>query len=321
MKGIRNLKPILHFVVIFLIFGFDIGCKKGIVEGLYSLVSISNDDNLFCYVNLKRNIPSIYVVNRNGEKIHEIECPKERMPGSPVFSPDGKKILFLGNLKDSENPQSSIFLMDLDGKNLVQTTKEKENILEACFSPDGKKIYFLSSNFFGHYSPIVSSRAHDVDVYSIDFDGSNRKKLTDLKAYGLSDLCVSGDGKNLFFIEIGEVNELVSLPLDKTSSPTTLVSDIWDSSVSPDGKTIVYTKAKNELGGFKYDLYSKNRETSKIKQLTDLKTMVFAPRFFHRRPYVLFVEHKNWPDSQTPLYHLMEVNLNGSDLKDISLPN
>ena len=72
------------------------------------------------------------------------------------WSPDGSKIVFLGN---SEN----IYVMDADGSNVTQLTDNFSYNEEPSWSPDGSKIAFVSSE----------------NIYVMDADGSNQKRLTD----------------------------------------------------------------------------------------------------------------------------------------------
>ncbi len=294
-------------------------------DGIASAASISRDDSLICYVNAKGKTKSIYVIDGTGAKVKEIPISNDVNLINPVFSPDGKQILYLAQTGDSDTPKSSIWLVDIDGNHPKCLTPGKENISQAVFSPDGKRIYFLNAGSYGHYSPIAQSHPHDFDVYSIDITGGDPKPLTHLKAYELSDLAISNDGANLFFVKMGEDNTLLALPLASQTGPTPLLSDCWDAMVSTDAKEIAFTQMRFGLGGSNYDLHVKsfdlkNLNFSEPKQVTFFKKMIFGIRFFNLRPYILFVEQINWPETNWPQCRLMEVNLDGSDLKEINLP-
>lgn len=316
-------RVMIYKAALLVILAAGTGCFTKSPEGIVSPASISPDDSLICYVNAKGGTNSIYIVNRTGAKVGEINVSDGQVPFDPIFSPDGKKILYLSENQKAEKPQSAVYWVDVDGQNSKCLIPEKDNITEAVFSPDGKTLYFLSAGFYGHYSPIVGSRPHDFDLYSTDVTGGNPKQWTHLKAYGMHDLEVSGDGKSLFFIEDAEKNNLLALSLNGEGEPVTIISDIWDSQVAPDVKSLTFTQIKQGVGGFKYDLYFRNLQSSantEVKQLTFLNSMVFGIRYFHQRPYVLFLQQTNWPNTSSREYQLKEMNLDGSDLKQIILP-
>jgi dipeptidyl aminopeptidase/acylaminoacyl peptidase len=295
------------------------------IDGITSSASISRDDSLICYVNAKGKTKSIYVIDGAGTKVKEIPISNDATPFNPVFSPDSQQILYLAQTEDSDTPQSALWLVDIDGGNPRCLTPGKQNITEAVFSPDGKRIYFLNAGSYGHYSPIAQSHPHDFDIYSIDITGNDPKQLTDLKAYGLSDLVISNDGANLFFVKMGEDNTLYALPLASQTGPVPLLSDCWDAMVSPDSKEIAFTQMRFAAGGSNFDLHAKSFDFDKLtfsepRQITFFQNRVFGIRFFNRRPSVLFVEQTNWPETSWPQCRLMEVNLDGSDLKQINLP-
>ena len=58
----------------------------------------------------------------------------------PAPSPDGKKLVFISMLSGKEQ----LFTMDIDGKNIVQLTRDDADHEDPAWSPDGKKIAFVS---------------------------------------------------------------------------------------------------------------------------------------------------------------------------------
>jgi hypothetical protein len=108
-----------------------------------------------------------------------------------VFSRDGEKALFIDGSEDVKN----IFIMNIDGSEKKQLTHSSEKSLVAVtdgygtkrlrmksnsfpsFSPDGKQVIFVR-----HTSKIKyrsgSSNLYDCDIYEVDIDTGNEKKLT-----------------------------------------------------------------------------------------------------------------------------------------------
>jgi PKD repeat protein len=75
----------------------------------------------------------------------------------PMFSPDGKKIIYVSNRAGSED----IWIMDADGKNKVQLTSGLSTDSFPVWSPDGKKIAFWSD------------RDGERGIYTLDLENGN----------------------------------------------------------------------------------------------------------------------------------------------------
>ncbi len=63
---------------------------------------------------------------------------------APVFTPDGKKILFASNKHNCDGRRFELFLMNADGSGVEQVTEFGGFVSFAEFSPDGKKVVFSS---------------------------------------------------------------------------------------------------------------------------------------------------------------------------------
>jgi TolB protein len=82
---------------------------------------------------------------------------------SPTFSPDGRQIAFVSDLNGAQD----IYVMDVDGDNIVQVTDDPQLNLWPAWSPDGSRLLF------------VSERDGNLDIYTINVDGSGQERLTD----------------------------------------------------------------------------------------------------------------------------------------------
>src|SRR5262249_34343992 len=60
--------------------------------------------------------------------------------GEGYFSPDGKKIIFQAEEKDTGNPFYQIFAMDLETKKLTRVSPGVGRTTCGYFRPDGKKV-------------------------------------------------------------------------------------------------------------------------------------------------------------------------------------
>ena len=106
-------------------------------------------------------ITEIFSMNIEGGDVKQI-TRKEGKSYMPYISPNGKKILFWADYEGN----SDIYVVDVNGENLIQLTDAPEFDNWANWSPDGKKIAF------------TSQRSGWLDIYVMNSDGSNLKRLT-----------------------------------------------------------------------------------------------------------------------------------------------
>lgn len=107
------------------------------------------------------------------------------------LSPDGKKIAFSVtsyNLKEGKK-STSLWISDLEGKNLFQFTSGEKNDTENDFSPDSKYLAFLSD------------RDGKDGIYIIPLEGGEAKKVLDF-SLGISSIRWSPDGKGIYFTSL-----------------------------------------------------------------------------------------------------------------------
>jgi len=107
------------------------------------------------------------------------------------LSKDGKTISFsLTNYNLKEGKKStSIWLSDLEGKNIFQLTSGEKNDTEGIFSPDGKYLAFLSD------------RDGKDGIYLISLKGGEAKKILDF-SLGISSIKWSPDSKSIYFVSL-----------------------------------------------------------------------------------------------------------------------
>jgi TolB protein len=102
---------------------------------------------------------------------------------SPAVSPDGKRILFHSN----RDGNMEVYVIDADGLNEQNLTKDPSNDITASWSPDGSKIIF------------ASDRSGIYQIYTMNPDGSEVNSLYGEKDNVLIRPRYSPDGKLILF--------------------------------------------------------------------------------------------------------------------------
>ena len=213
------------------------------------------------------------------------------------FHPNGKKIIFASSHLDPDatkhyagerqireeeqktkkrrryvwdfDPYMEIFEANLDGSGLKRLTDSKGYDAEGAYSPDGKHIVFCSNR----------SGEGNLELYIMNADGSNVRKLTNAPGCYNGGPFFSPDGKRVIFRSDRKKKDhlqIFVINADGTGERA-LTDNIdwvhWAPYWHPDNKHIVFTAAdhSNPLARPNYDLYWINVDTGKRARLT------FAP--------------------------------------------
>lgn len=179
------------------------------------------------------------IYNSNG-LIYKLEAGKNNEPqiidtgfasqcnNDHLVSPDGKLLAISHRSLPEGRP--TIFLLPFEGGEPKQITPSQPSYMHG-WSPDGKKLTYCAN------------RNGEMDIYTINIDGSDEKRLTD--AQGLNDGSeYSTDGEYIWFNSMrtglmqiwrmkADGSEQVQMTFEKDSNS-------WFPHISPDGKHVVY---------------------------------------------------------------------------------
>lgn len=111
---------------------------------------------------------------------------------TPQWSPDGDKILF--ERHERLSPKSSLVTVDVNTREELQVSHMLGRTYDASWSPDGTQIAFVANK--------DNLPRADVDLFVMDADGKNVKKLSGLKGDEHAPVW-SPDGKAIAFMHLG----------------------------------------------------------------------------------------------------------------------
>lgn len=236
----------------------------------------------------------IYICDKDGSNVirltyltPDIEAPGESVAiplKKPIFSPDGSRIVFVHT--EADHSRSWIYTINVDGTDLKRLSNEDTYDINPVYSPDGKKILYTShrsKKTTGYY--VFSFRCSDGDVYIMNIDGSEKKRLTDGKS-NYQNPSISPDGNiiayaggedisegNIYIMNLATrgvksfldkptryIDTLIFVPegceinpdhfsvIEDTDLGVTLLIGYGECSFSPDGGKIVFSGGGVEVG-------------------------------------------------------------------------
>jgi Tol biopolymer transport system component len=167
--------------------------------------TISTNGKKIVFTSMRDGDLDIYTMDINGRNVRRL-TNEVGYDGGPFFSPDGKQIVYRahhpqtekdkgdyqGLLKDNLIRPSTleIWVMNADGSNKRQITRNGKANFAPYFFPDGKRIIFSSN--------MEDPKGRDFDLYKINIDGSGLEKITYNDTFDGFPM-FSPDGKRLVF--------------------------------------------------------------------------------------------------------------------------
>jgi len=240
-------------------------------DGRDDSANFSWDGKRIVFASERDRTSGIYSMNADGSQLTQVV--KAIQPAGPVFTPDGKRILFHASAENNSYGIIQIFIVDVDGSNLRQLTQGSAPIGASypAVSPDGKTVVFESG-----------SKEGNIDIYTMDIDGKNIKRLTTDEGIDWY-ASYSPDGSRIVYSSEQRFSQGHNLFLymmnsdgsDKKLLPTSDLVGIFPS-FSPDGKKILFLGQPEVRGpapkGLTWQLYVFDIGTKQVVKLRQTDT-------------------------------------------------
>jgi TolB protein len=259
----------------------------------------------------------IYTMDLKGGNVRRISTGKGRTTCS-YFLPDGKHFIYSSThlAGDDCPPKPSftkgyvwaidkgfdVFLSDFEG-NLTQLTRTPGYDAEATVSPDGKKIVF------------TSVQDGDLELYSMNTDGSEVKRLTHTPGYDggaffspdnrkivyrashLSDGPTLARYKELLAQNLIEPGQLELYIMNADGSNSVQITRNGAANFCPffhpSGKQIIFASNLGDPKGRNFDLYLTNTDGTGLEQVTSNETFDGFPMFSPDGKKLVFASNRN----------------------------
>jgi len=208
----------------------------------------------------------IYTLNLANQEVKLIySSPDEIQTSALRLNNTGDKLVFAQKVGDENNTGLEIFSIGTNGLNLQRLTRNSFWDLYPVWSPDGERVAFLSW------------REKDLDIYVMDADGANERKIFDS---GFHDADIDWVNDIIVFTSefaVWRINTDGTQPVRVTDPPgrgewgkANLPKGDYDPRLSRDGNRIVFERLEDTTqphGG--YDLFLIGTDGTGETRLTD----------------------------------------------------
>lgn len=238
-------------------------------------------------------------------------------PESPAFSPDGRRIAFVG-LHRREDPYAAtreLYVVNADGSGERRLTNNRIEELDVDWLPDGR-IVFVSC-----LTTQWRDELPECDLVAIRPDGGDREELSKIRL--TYDFAVSPDGRRIAYTQQeGQSHsqhfELYVADIDGGNRRRLTDNDTADGTPawSPDGERIAFASNRAEsapcfyydCAGFTNELYVMDADGSDVTRLTETEEEELSPSW---SPGGKKIVYASVADDDAPHY-LYVANADGS---------
>ncbi len=165
--------------------------------------TVSPDGTMIVFTSMRSGDLELWTMHADGTNLKQVTNTLG-YDGGAFFTSDGKKLVFRASRPKTDSAQREykellaqglvaptemeLFMVNVDGSNMVQLTTLGKANWAPYEHPDGKRILFSSNH--------RSQRGYDFQLYSISFDGTGLEQVTNQSIFNAFPM-FSADGKKL----------------------------------------------------------------------------------------------------------------------------
>ena len=289
--------------------------------GLGDSIKLTEDDSKVYFSYYQDGKESIYRANTNGDAVKQITHPDDERHRKPALSPDGEKLLYLSQ---NEDRIQSLYIADLNGENRKKLTGDTIHVVEAVFSDN--EIFYVGMPA-EDVGKAEGETKEGFDLHSIGRDGENEQKLTDEDHFTMNHLAISNDGSALYYTLFnGNQDKIYAYDVEdgketRADWVPSEINSVYDWDYDENKKAFTFTNVSDESEDsslYKYELYYRDMDEEKTKQLTTLESSVVSPVFFHQSDKIAFLDYTNWA-SHPEEYVLKTVDIKAKEVNEVSM--
>jgi len=167
--------------------------------------TISTSGKKVVFTSIRDGDLDIYIMDANGRNVRRL-TNELGYDGGPFFSRDGTKIVYRAHHPQTDKEKSDyltllktnlirpstleLWVMNADGSQKHQVTRNGKANFAPYFFPDGKRIIFSSN--------MDDLKGRNFDLYTVNIDGSDLERITDNETFDGFPM-FSPDGKRIVF--------------------------------------------------------------------------------------------------------------------------
>lgn len=289
--------------------------QLAIVKDIYPSVSPDGTKIVF-ESNRSGPVDQIFILDLQTKEITQLTDTDEENE-TPVWSPDGMKILFARHVPEDPEPAWDIFEMNADGSNVRNLSQSPGHDGHHHYSPDGQFIVFNSSRQTDLAQLTKEQRdgyQYNYEIYRMNADGGNPKRITVYDEWDTFP-SVSPDGSRLLWRRILPEGGIGASGLNSEI----MISDITGQNIrnltnnpyfdgypswSPDGRHIAFASNREGKSRSDFNIYVMDVETAMVRRLTETISNVeqVRPTWFPDGKRLAF--NRDYPDGKSEIHIL-----------------
>lgn len=227
----------------------------------------------------------LYIVRSLGSAVVRLTTTPEQEL-SPAWSPDGRQISFVRGSGPASAARYSLHTIGADGRGEQELAPTLPGAFRPVWSPDGERIAFEGS-------AAVDSDGDPLnpDIYVVDRDGANLRRLIRTPEFPERDLAWSPDSSRLAFVSWDGVNPVIAV-IGADGSGLRRVSEIFGlgPAWSPDGLWIAFTGAESSGATSYLSIYAQRVAGGERRRLATCERGCHSPTWSPDGSRVAFVE-------------------------------